>query len=165
MKAENRKYSDFALLYRVNAQSRALEEAFMREGIPYRVFGGLRFYDRKEIKDIIAYLRLIQNPSDDVALKRIINVPRRGIGNTTLSAVEELAAERNCSIFAIVRSATEIPELKRAAEKLVGFAGMIAGFRALSESMSVPELIENVITKSRILDELESENTEEAGPA
>jgi DNA helicase-2/ATP-dependent DNA helicase PcrA len=162
VKAENRKYSDFALLYRVNAQSRALEEAFMREGIPYRVFGGLRFYDRKEIKDIIAYLRLIQNPSDDVALKRIINVPRRGIGNTTLSAVEELAAERNCSIFAIVRSATEIPELKRAAEKLVGFAGMIAGFRALSESMSVPELIENVITKSRILDELESENTEEA---
>ena len=87
---------------------------------------------------------------------------QEGIGNTTLSAVEELAAERNCSIFAIVRSATEIPELKRAAEKLVGFAGMIAGFRALSESMSVPELIENVITKSRILDELESENTEEA---
>src|SRR5690606_16358928 len=81
---EGRKYSDFALLYRINAQSRALEEGFMRAGIPYRVFGGLKFYDRKEIKDIIAYLRLIQNPSDDVALKRIINVPRRGIGSTTL---------------------------------------------------------------------------------
>ncbi|HPV01022.1 MAG TPA: 3'-5' exonuclease [Clostridiales bacterium] len=162
VREENRKYSDFALLYRVNAQSRALEEAFMRAGIPYRVFGGLKFYDRKEIKDIIAYLRLIQNPSDDVALKRIINVPKRGIGNTTLSTAEELAAERSCSIFAIVSSASEIPELKRAADKLVGFADMIAGFKAMSESISVAELIDVVINKSGILDELQAEDTEEA---
>jgi DNA helicase-2/ATP-dependent DNA helicase PcrA len=159
---EGRKYSDFALLYRINAQSRALEEGFMRAGIPYRVFGGLKFYDRKEIKDIIAYLRLIQNPSDDVALKRIINVPRRGIGSTTLGNAENLAAERNCSIFSIVSSAAEIPELKRAAEKLVRFADMIAGFKALSDSMSVSELIDVVINKSGILEELETENTEES---
>ena len=118
VREEGRKHSDFALLYRIHAQSRALEEAFMREGIPYRVFGGLRFYDRKEIKDIIAYLRLIQNPSDDIALKRIINVPRRGIGSVTLSTAENLAAKRNCSIFAIVSIASEIPEPKRAAENL-----------------------------------------------
>ena len=162
VKEEGKKYSDFALLYRVNAQSRALEEAFMRSGIPYRVFGGLKFYDRKEIKDIIAYLRLIQNPSDDVALKRIINVPKRGIGNTTLGTAEELASERNCSIFAIVSSASEIPELKRAADKLVAFADMIAGFKALSESLSVSELINEVINKSGILDELQAEDTEES---
>ena len=165
VREEGRKHSDFALLYRIHAQSRALEEAFMREGIPYRVFGGLRFYDRKEIKDIIAYLRLIQNPSDDIALKRIINVPRRGIGSVTLSTAENLAAKRNCSIFAIVSIASEIPELKRAAEKLMGFADMVARFKALSESMSVSGLIDEVINKSGILDELEKENTDEPGPA
>lgn len=162
VREEGREYSDFALLYRVNAQSRALEEAFMRAGIPYRVFGGLRFYDRKEIKDIIAYLRLIQNPSDDIALKRIINVPRRGIGNTTLGTAEELAVERGCSIFEIVSSASEIPELKRAADRLTGFADMIRDFRKMSESAGVSELIDAVINKSGILDELQAEDTEES---
>jgi len=162
IKEQGRKYRDFALLYRINAQSRALEEAFMKAGIPYRIFGGLRFYDRKEIKDIIAYLRLIQNPSDDVALKRIINVPRRGIGNATLDAAEAIAIERSCSIFAIISSASEIPELKRTASKLTEFADMISSFRALSESVSVPELINEVINKSGILDELKAEETEEA---
>lgn len=159
---EGRKYKDFALLYRINAQSRAIEEAFMKAGIPYRIFGGLKFYDRKEIKDIIAYLRLVQNPSDDVALKRIINVPRRGIGNTTLAAAEGAAASRSCSIFTIVSSAGEVPELKRAASKLTEFADMIGSFRALSDSMTVPELIDAVIGKSGILDELKAEETDEA---
>jgi DNA helicase-2/ATP-dependent DNA helicase PcrA len=162
VKSEGRKYKDFALLYRINAQSRALEEAFMRAGIPYRIFGGLKFYDRKEIKDILAYLRLIQNPSDDVALKRIINVPRRGIGNTTLDAAESAALERGCSIFTIISSAHEVPELKRAATKLTEFADMISSFKALSGSMTVPELMEAVIDKSGILAELEAEETEEA---
>jgi len=162
VREQGRKYRDFALLYRVNAQSRALEEAFMKAGIPYRIFGGLRFYDRKEIKDIIAYLRLIQNPSDDVALRRIINVPKRGIGNATLDTAESIAASRSCSIFAIISSAAEIPELKRAASKLTEFAYMIGSFRALSESISVPELINEVINKSGILDELKAEDTEEA---
>ncbi len=159
---EGRKNKDFALLYRINAQSRSLEEAFMKAGIPYRIFGGLKFYDRKEIKDIIAYLRLIQNPSDDVALKRIINVPKRGVGNTTLDTAEGIAVGRSCSIFTIISSASEIPELKRPASKLMEFADMIGSFRALSESMSVHELIDAVINKSGILGELKAEETDEA---
>ncbi len=159
---EGRKKNEFALLYRINAQSRALEEAFMKAGIPYRIYGGTKFYDRKEIKDIIAYLRLVQNPSDDVALKRIINVPRRGIGSTTLSVAERAAIERSCSIFTIISSAQEIPELKRAASKVTDFADMIVSFRVLSESMTVPELMDSVINKSGILDELKAEETEEA---
>lgn len=161
-KDEDRSNKDFALLYRINAQSRVLEDALMKAGIPYRIFGGLRFYDRKEIKDIIAYLRLIQNPSDDIALKRIINVPKRGIGNTTLEAAESIAQSRSCSIFSIVASAAEVPELQRAAAKLMDFAFMINGFRAMVEFMSVSELIETVIDKSGILAELKGEDTIEA---
>jgi len=160
--AEGRNYGDFALLYRINAQSRVLEDALMKAGIPYRVFGGLRFYDRKEIKDIIAYLRLIQNPADDIALKRIINVPKRGIGNTTLSVAESIAAERGASIYSIISSADEIEELRRAAPKLLDFVSMINNFKAMSEYLSVHELIETVIEKSGILPELKAEDTVEA---
>ncbi|MGI6668629.1 MAG: UvrD-helicase domain-containing protein [Acetivibrionales bacterium] len=159
---EERRYQDFALLYRINAQSRALEEAFMKSGIPYRIFGGLRFYDRKEIKDVIAYLRLVQNPSDDIALKRIINVPKRGIGNATVETAENLAVERNCSIFSILELSSEFPELKRAWARINDFTAMILHFRELSESLSVHELIDVVINKSGILAELEAENTDEA---
>ncbi len=158
----NRENKDFALLYRINAQSRVLEEAFMRSGIPYRIFGGLKFYDRKEIKDIIAYLRLIQNPSDDVALKRIINVPKRGIGNTTLQKAEGIALERGSSIHSVISSASEFPELSRPAVKLLQFAQMISGFRALAQTADVRELIETVIGKSGILSELNEEDTDEA---
>lgn len=159
---EGRANKDFALLYRINAQSRALEDAFMKAGIPYRVFGGLRFYDRKEIKDIIAYLRLVQNPADDVALKRIINVPKRGIGNTTLDNAESIAAKRGCSIYSIISSADQVPELQRAASKLLDFVSMINGFKAMTEYMNVPELIEAIIDKSGILPELKAEETVEA---
>lgn len=162
IKNEGRKNKDFALLYRINAQSRVLEESFMKSGIPYRIFGGLRFYDRKEIKDIIAYLRLIANPSDDVALKRIINVPKRGIGSTTLETAESIAADRGCSIYSIISSASEVPELKRSAPKLMEFADMIVGFRVMAENASVQELIDAVINKSGILSELKAEDTEEA---
>ncbi len=159
---EGRSNSDFALLYRINAQSRALEDAFMKAGIPYRVFGGLRFYDRKEIKDIIAYLRLVQNPSDDVALKRIINVPKRGIGNTTLDNAEGIAVKRGCSIYSIISSADQVPELQRAASKLLDFVSMINGFKAMVEFMNVSELIEAIIDKSGILPELKADETVEA---
>lgn len=162
IKDEGRKNKDFALLYRINAQSRVLEESFIKAGIPYRIFGGLRFYDRKEIKDIIAYLRLIQNPSDDVALKRIINVPKRGIGNTTLDVAESAALERSCSIYTVVAAAAEVPDLKRSASKLMEFVSMINGFRAMSQEMSVQELIDTVISKSGILSELKAEETDEA---
>ena len=162
VKSEERRYKDFALLYRINAQSRVLEEAFMKSGIPYRIFGGLRFYDRKEIKDIISYLRLIQNPADDVALKRVINVPKRGIGNTTLDTAVRIALERSCSIYAVISSANEIPDLKRAAAKLTEFVSMINSFRAQAESTGMQELIDMVINKSGILTELKAEETDEA---
>ncbi len=162
IREENRENKDFALLYRINAQSRVLEEAFMRSGIPYRIFGGLKFYDRKEIKDIIAYLRLIQNPSDDVALKRIINVPKRGIGDTTLQKAEGIALGRGSSIYSVISSASEFPELNRPAAKLLQFVQMINGFRALAQTADVQELIDTVINKSGILSELKAEETDEA---
>jgi DNA helicase-2/ATP-dependent DNA helicase PcrA len=162
MDLEGRSNKDFALLYRINAQSRVLEDALMKAAIPYRIYGGLRFYDRKEIRDIIAYLRLIQNPSDDYALKRIINVPKRGIGATTLETAENIALSRNCSIFSIIASAAEVPELQRASSKLLDFISMINDFRSKAEAMSVSELIGTVIDKSGILPELKAEDTVEA---
>ena len=96
------KYSDFTILYRTNAQSRAFETVFMREEIPYKVIGGQKFYERKEIKDIIAYLRVIANPNDDVSLKRIINEPKRGIGKTTLEQIELIANDKDVSMFSII---------------------------------------------------------------
>lgn len=161
-KLENRNFRDFAILYRINAQSRVLEDEMMKQGIAYKIFGGQRFYDRKEIKDIIAYLRLILNPSDDIALKRIINVPKRGIGNTTVDNAESLASARNCSMFTVISSAGEFSELQRAAAKLGGFVDMMNSLRALAESKSVSELMEEVIGKSGILDELKLEETVEA---
>lgn len=158
----NKEYKDFAILYRINAQSRVLEEMLMREGIPYKILAGLRFYDRKEIKDIIAYLRVIQNPADNISLKRIINVPKRGIGSATVDTAEGIAVKRNCSIFSIISSADEIPDLQRAASKLGSFVSLISGFRALKETMTVSDLIEEVIEKSGILKELQEENTVEA---
>lgn len=158
----NRNYKDFAVLYRVNAQSRVIEEMFMREGIPYKIVGGLRFYDRKEIKDILAYLRVVQNPSDNISLKRIINVPKRGIGNATLENAEDIANQRGASIFSIISSAGEIPQLCRAASKLDGFVAMITSFRILKDTMKVSDLIQTIIEQSGILGELEEENTVES---
>lgn len=162
MIAENRECKEFAILYRINAQSRVLEDALMREGLPYRIFGGLKFYDRKEIKDLIAYLRLVQNPADDVALKRIINVPKRGIGATTVEHAQSIATGRKCSIFSIVSSAAEIPELKKQAAKLDNFVSIIAQLKAVQETMSVHEFISEVMDKSGILQELQEEDTVEA---
>ncbi|MDP4183383.1 MAG: UvrD-helicase domain-containing protein, partial [Bacillota bacterium] len=159
---ESLNYKDFAILYRVNAQSRILEEMLMREAIPYKILGGLRFYDRKEIKDIIAYLRVIQNPSDNIGLKRIINVPKRGIGNTTVDNAESVSIQRGCSIFSVIDSAASIPELQRAASKLEGFVNLISRFRIMKDEIKVSKLIEEVIKQSGIMDELKTENTEEA---
>jgi len=158
----DKKYRDIAVLYRMNAQSRVLEDIFMTEGIPYRIYGGLRFYDRKEIKDVIGYLRLIQNSSDDMALKRIINTPRRGIGNTTVDTAGSIASERGCSIFSVISMSEEIPELQRASKKLQDFVSMINRFKMLAETVSIPELIDEVIEKSGLLGELKEEGTEEA---
>lgn len=160
--AEDRKYKDFAVLYRINAQSRVLEEMFMREGLPYKIIGGQKFYDRKEIKDIIGYLRLIQNPADNVSLKRVINVPKRGIGDTTVDSAEEIAVASGISIFSVISNAQELPALKRAAQKLDSFATMIMKLRTMKESMSISELLDDVIEDTGILREYETENTVEA---
>ena len=116
------KASDFAILYRTNAQSRSFEEVFMRKNLPYKLVGGLRFYDRKEIKDIVAYLNIIQNPVDDVSLKRIINVPKRGIGKVTMDRIEEYASRTGESLYSALLSIDEIPNIsKRATNNLKKF--------------------------------------------
>jgi DNA helicase-2/ATP-dependent DNA helicase PcrA len=160
--SEDRRYNDFAILYRINAQSRVLEDIFMKEGIPYKIFGGLRFYDRKEIKDILAYLRVIQNPADDVALKRIINVPKRGIGNVTVETAAKIASQRGCSIFSIISSLEDIPQLQKASSRLGSFVDMISGFKALKDDIDASDMIREVIEKSGILKELEEEKSIEA---
>ncbi|MHB8063188.1 MAG: ATP-dependent helicase, partial [Ruminiclostridium sp.] len=159
---ENRKYKDFAVLYRINAQSRVLEEMFMREGLPYKIIGGQKFYDRKEIKDIIAYLRLIQNPADNVSLRRVINVPKRGIGDTTFEAAVDIALESGISIFSVISNTDECPTLRRAAQKLNNFSSMILKLRTMKESMSISDLLEMVIDDTGVLKEYEAEDTVEA---
>ncbi|ACL74758.1 DNA helicase PcrA [Ruminiclostridium cellulolyticum] len=159
---EDRKYKDFAVLYRINAQSRVLEEMFMREGIPYKIVGGQKFYDRKEIKDIIAYMRLVQNPGDNVSLKRVINVPKRGIGDTTVENAEILAYQGDVSLFTVISNAEEFPSLKRAAQKLGNFSLMINKFRTMKEHMTISQMLDMVVEDSGILREYELENTVEA---
>ena len=142
--------------------SRVIEEMFIREGISYKIFGGLKFYDRKEIKDVLAYLRVIQNPGDNISLKRIINEPKRGIGNVTVDTAEQLANKRGVSIFTIISSAQDIPELSRAWTKLDKFVSLINSFRVQSQIMTASEMIGEVIERTGILSGYEQENTVEA---
>lgn len=162
VRENNKNYKDVGILYRVNAQSRVIEEGLMREGIPYKIFGGLKFYDRKEIKDITAYLRLIQNPSDNISLKRIINVPKRGIGLTTVDNIEDMANEREMPIYSIITCSSEIMELKRSEQKLSKFIDLIEDFRIMKDKLKPSELIKYVIDNSGILKELKDENTLES---
>lgn len=159
---DNRSYKEFAVLYRINAQSRVLEEMFMREGIPYKIIGGQKFYDRKEIKDIIAYLRLIQNPADNVSLKRIINVPKRGIGDTTVDNAESIAGQMGMSLFGTISNAQEIPALARAANKLTSFVTMIEKLRTISKAVGIASLMDAVAQDTGILREYETENSVES---
>lgn len=159
---EGREYKDIALLYRTNAQSRVLEEKLIQSNIPYRLYGGVRFYERKEIKDLIAYLRSIANPSDDIAVQRIINVPKRGIGNVTVGKVMDIAIEQDCDFFDILVEAEENPSLQRAASKLKTFANMIIGFQVQVPHLSLVELTERVLKDTGYIAELEAEQTEEA---
>ena len=118
---ENISFKDFAILYRTNSQSRVLEEMLIKSAIPYRIVAGLRFYDRKEIKDVVAYLRTIYNYDDDFSLKRIINEPKRGIGRTTVALIEELAQQNGVSMFNIIQNTASYPQLSRSAAKLRSF--------------------------------------------
>ena len=162
VKNGDNKYSDFAVLYRINAQSRVFEDKLIREGIPYKIIGSLKFYDRKEIKDVIAYLRLVQNPEDNLALRRIINVPKRGIGTTTIAKVRSIANSRGCSMFSAISIAIQMEEFKRTGSKLENFETLINSFRALMQENSVSKLIQDIVNKSGIIKELEQENTIEA---
>lgn len=132
--ADGRKFSDFAILYRMNAQSNSIEQAFSRSGIPHRVIGGRRFYDREEIRDMVAYLQVINNPHDDVRLGRIINVPKRGIGATTLEKASEIAAGLGESIYSVIKDADVYPQLSRAATKLKSFVALIDGLMEAEQS-------------------------------
>jgi len=154
---EGRSYNDFSVLYRTNAQSRVIEEMFMMYRIPYRVVGGLKFYDRKEIKDIIAYLRVIYNPYDDISLRRIINVPKRSIGDNTLEKIEQYAALRGISIMEAVREAQSINGLSsRAASSVMKFGQLMDNFINTYAELSVPSLIKDILDNTGYLKELEA---------
>ena len=154
----NASYGDMAVLYRTNAQSRALEEGFMHAGVPYTMVGGLKFYDRKEIKDILAYLRLIYNPEDTVSLMRIINVPKRSLGAVTMNKLAEFADMYNMNLFDAVSAPETAPITPKAKHALTAFAEFIMEMSNLSMQISVHELIEKVMEKSGYVAELEKEN-------
>lgn len=155
-------YKDHAILYRTNAQSRMFEEKFLLANIPYRIVGGVNFYSRKEIKDLLAYLRVIVNSADDLSVRRIINVPKRGIGNTTAARAEAYAEAGGISFFDALAEADKIPGLsKAAASKLNSFVSMIARFREKADYMSVHELLQEVAESSGYKKELELTHTDE----
>lgn len=145
--ADGRKYSDYAVLYRTNAQSNAIEQALSRSGIPHRIIGGHRFYDREEIRDMVAYLQVVNNPHDDVRLSRIINVPKRGIGARTVTVAAEIASGLGESIYSVIKEADSYPQLSRAASKLREFVELIDGFIEAEQSgdYSLAELYNLII--------------------
>ena len=155
------KYSDFAILYRMNTQSRAIEEILRRESIPYKIIGGLKFYERKEIKDIISYLRLIQNPSDNLSLKRIINEPKRGIGKTSLDKIEELSINSGVPMYEIIKNAEQYG-LNRVFLNSREFVNAIEELRAKKDDIKISDLIKETLKKSGYTQALENENTIEA---
>ena len=155
-------YKDCAVLYRTNAQSRMLEERFIMEGIPYDVVGGVNFYSRREIKDILAYLKTIDNGRDDLAVRRIINVPKRGIGATTILRVQEYADARGISFYDALREADQIMSIGKSAVKLKPFVTMIQSFRSKLEYYSLEELINDVMETTGYVKELEESEDEDA---
>lgn len=164
MRKENAEYSDFAILYRTNAQSRAFEEQLRKSNMPYKIYGGLSFYQRKEIKDIIAYFRLIVNPSDEEALKRIINYPTRGIGNTTLQKVITTANENNTSLWNIVSSPQryELNVSKATAGKLLNFRNLINSFIERLQTSDAYKLGYDIVKESGIATEIYSDKDSES---
>ena len=155
------KYQDFAILYRMNTQSRAIEDILRRENIPYKIIGGLKFYERKEIKDIIAYLRLIQNSNDNLSLRRIINEPKRGIGKTSLDKIEALSNETEIPMYEIIKRADEFG-LNRVFLNSREFVNAIEELKAKKDEMSISELIKETLKKTGYTKALQNENTIEA---
>lgn len=157
-----REYKEFAVLYRTNAQSRAIEEQFIKKAIPYRLCGGTRFYDRREIMDILAYLKLIANPADDIAFKRVINVPKRGIGDTSVERVAEFAAENGISIYQSLTQINEIDKLGTRGKKFEEFYNRMENLKCEKAVLPLPKLIEAVAIRTGYFESLELEGTEEA---
>lgn len=160
-RTEYYKYSDFAVLYRMNTQSRSIEDILRREDIPYKIIGGLKFYERKEIKDIVAYLRLIHNPADNLSLTRIINEPKRGVGKTSLDNVEQIAANSGVSMYEVIKRADEFG-LNRVFTNTREFISVMEELRSLKDSKVISELIKETLKKTGYTKALEEENTVEA---
>ena len=154
-------YSDFVVLYRMNSQSRAIEEILRRENIPYKIVGGLKFYERKEIKDIISYLRLVYNPADNISLKRVINEPKRGIGKTSVDNVQNLSEKTGKSMFEIIKHAEEY-DLNRLKLNSISFVELIEEMRSKIDELTISELIKEILNKSGYTKALEEENSTEA---
>lgn len=154
--------NDFAILYRTNAQSRVIEELLVKSNINYNIVGGTKFYDRKEIKDMLAYLRVVANPDDDISLRRIINVPKRGIGAATVDKIAEFAATQGVSMYEVLQEIEEIGLSDRATNKLVEFDGQLKNWVQLQEYLSVTELVEELLEKTGYREMLKNEKTLEA---
>ena len=159
--AQGANYSDHAVLYRTNAQSRLLEEKFVAMNIPYKIVGGINFYSRREIKDILSYLKTIDNGKDDLAVRRIINVPKRGIGLTTINRIQESAAARGIGFYDALSAPDLIPGIGRSASKLDSFAALIEYFKGRSEESGVTDLLTEVIEKTGYTESLEADDPEE----
>ncbi len=152
--SDGKKWSDHTILYRMNSQSNAIENALVRSAVPYRVIGGHRFYERKEIKDALAYLTVINNPADDIRLRRIINEPKRGIGDTTINHALEIAGGMGISLYEVLKNAEDYPSVSRAAGKIKNFVDMLESFRTKAETMRLDELFHVVMTESGYLESL-----------
>ncbi|RQD75272.1 MAG: DNA helicase PcrA [Candidatus Syntrophonatronum acetioxidans] len=159
IKKNRDKYEDIAILYRTNAQSRVIEEALVKENMAYSIYGGLKFYERREIKDVLAYLRVVDNPGDAISLKRIINVPKRGIGKKTVEKLEEWAGSRGITLFEALTEAREAGVYPGISKKIGGFYNIINNFRNMREFLTVQELTEEIIDKTGYMEFLEAEGT------
>ena len=156
------RYQDCAVLYRTNAQARLLEERMIQESIPYNVVGGVNFYARKEIKDILAYLKTIDNGQDDVAVRRIINVPKRGIGQATMDKVADYARMRDLGLYEAMEYADDIAGLGRAAAKIRSFVDLIQNFRERAEELNLVDLLQEIIDGVEYEQHLQNEDDESA---
>ncbi len=157
-----RRFGDAAVLYRMNAQSNALEYAMKRSGVPYKVVGGMKFFDRAEVKDMLAYLCVLNNPLDDLRLRRIVNTPPRGIGGTTMDKVAALAEQQGASLYEICRNADLFPELKTPAKKLLQFADLIDGLRKAGGTLALPEFYDEVCDRTGYAQALRDKNDMES---
>lgn len=162
VRAEDADYADFAILYRTNAQSRLFEEKFVAANVPYKIVGGVNFYARREIKDLLAYLKTIDNGRDDLAVRRIINVPKRGIGLTTINRIQESAQVRGIGFYEALGGLDLIPGVGRAATKLDSFVGMIEHFKSEAQKISISDLLKEIIDYTGYVKTLEAEDKEDA---